>query len=513
MRDATVVPKIAPSMFPVLLPETKTTELLPTHQPNMSKRRVENAPMQRKKSVASDDFGDADLDDDTLVTASYGELEFNHIDNFADPVDVITRSNTTKNKPAKEKGRSKNLPTASKSLDEPAPCQLPNGRWLCSHKCKDKEACKHYCCKHGMDKPPKKAVPKRSDEHQNQSPLDDALQCKDKTQTTIQLQSWKRKNPAAIEELDLTQQEKKRKTEYAFSGPRDYRALHKLHEDVQKAEMPASLLSVTKKKPAYCYEVGGEHQLSFLSQPATARPTTSSEYGDLQADDFDGSPPAKVRDARDLTSPHFSREAPIASRGSDTFGDDDSVFGEAIVGLADSQDLQANNISASDAQSLDERGIFYTDEDFTDVDFQDLSVKGDPGPGILNRLADARAPFVEATSSPEQCFRFKAANSAVQDGEARDLQQGKAGLPQSLMEEKDEMEDDDVFSDLLDILDLPLANDKENMASSRYRAKAMPQQQSTGAEEEEPQQAPGGFEDLQPWLFEEFGDIVELVDE
>ncbi|KAJ5597409.1 hypothetical protein N7537_007493 [Penicillium hordei] len=49
-------------------------------------------------------------------------------------------------------------------LDEPddeyEPVRLANGKWACNHKCKDKTSCKHFCCREGLEKPPK--PPKRT---------------------------------------------------------------------------------------------------------------------------------------------------------------------------------------------------------------------------------------------------------------------------------------------------------------------------------------------------------------
>ncbi|KXG53178.1 Nucleotide-sugar transporter [Penicillium griseofulvum] len=49
-------------------------------------------------------------------------------------------------------------------MDEPEneyePVRLANGKWACNHKCKDKTSCKHFCCREGLEKPPK--PPKRS---------------------------------------------------------------------------------------------------------------------------------------------------------------------------------------------------------------------------------------------------------------------------------------------------------------------------------------------------------------
>ncbi|KAJ5374631.1 Nucleotide-sugar transporter [Penicillium concentricum] len=43
--------------------------------------------------------------------------------------------------------------------DEYEPARLANGKWACNHKCKDKTSCKHFCCREGLEKPPK--PPKR----------------------------------------------------------------------------------------------------------------------------------------------------------------------------------------------------------------------------------------------------------------------------------------------------------------------------------------------------------------
>ncbi|KAJ5448725.1 Nucleotide-sugar transporter [Penicillium cf. griseofulvum] len=44
--------------------------------------------------------------------------------------------------------------------NEYEPVRLANGKWACNHKCKDKTSCKHFCCREGLEKPPK--PPKRT---------------------------------------------------------------------------------------------------------------------------------------------------------------------------------------------------------------------------------------------------------------------------------------------------------------------------------------------------------------
>jgi ATP-dependent DNA helicase HFM1/MER3 len=195
----------------------------------MSRRRIDNAPVRRRKSATatSDDYDDADIDDDALANAaSVDRLSFEHIDNFANTADAMTGAAIVSSKPTNTKGKTKNTSAAAEDSGENMPVQLPNGRWLCNHKCKDKEACKHYCCKHGLDKPPKKAAPKLVPTSNHQDPPSNKgfSQRDNKTQTKLQLTAPKSKRSAVIEELDLTQQEKKRKTEYAARLPRSTQA-------------------------------------------------------------------------------------------------------------------------------------------------------------------------------------------------------------------------------------------------------------------------------------------------
>ncbi|KAF9700744.1 hypothetical protein EKO04_001546 [Ascochyta lentis] len=529
MRGATVTPKIAPSMFP--LKAAKPLEPAPTHQPNMSRRRIENVPIQREKSAASDDFGDPDIDDDTLAQALCGDLDFEHIDNFANPTDVITRNNTTKNKSAKQQGRAK--VSTAEDADGAAPVQLSNGRWACSHKCKDREACKHYCCKHGMDKPPKKAAPKRvsTDEHHDQPPSKGSMQPKPKMQTKLQLQTSKRKSSTVIEELDLTQQEKKQKNEYPISGPRNYGDLHKLHKSVQKKDMPSSLHSVMHKKPAYCYGEGGEHQLSFLSQSNMTDSKLSSEYGDLGIDEFARDVQTQPTYSDNMTSFHFSDTSPVASRRSETFGDDDSVFGEAIVGLIDSQDLQESYaVNASSKKDHNVPSAIDVAEIIEDVGFPlniDFALAEDVSPDAPKqttsvvpitqvKVSKPRPPVFHSTSSPVgHTEDTRPTESALPDRELGDVQQGKDMAQYTDLSSKDEMNEGDIMSDLFNLIENPTALEAEDL-TRRKQVSIKDQIPTLSVElnaEEEPQQVPDAFKDLHSWLFREFGDIVELVDE
>ncbi|RYN41203.1 putative ATP-dependent DNA helicase [Alternaria arborescens] len=410
----------------------------------------------RKPTATSEDFGDGDLDDDTLVGASLCGFDFDQIENYADPIATVSQRNTEKSKPAKTKdtGKSKN---ATQPLDAAPgdkyeePVQLANGKWACNHACKDRLACKHLCCKDGMDKPPKKKatvkrVPSGEDrpEPTQKAPVSKGKQ----TQTKLQLTASKRKVSASIDELDLTQQEKKQKANFGINGPRDYRGLHQLHKTVQGKELPTSLNSVMYKKPTYCYSQGGEHGLDFMSS-TVERPPTSSDYGDFLSD---------AQEYEDF----MGNEAAEPMCESDTFGDDNSMVEDAMIGLADSRDLQAVRESEGDIMRSFENAL-------DDADGMRYGQDGNPMDVSLGDRNDrGKIVPVNHDESHKACV-----------GESPLLFVGDTSSPQV------------EIADIFDMLDEKLAKDSSVDEKPVLEA----------------------FKDLEPWIFQEFGDIVELVDE
>ncbi|KAI4621097.1 hypothetical protein J4E83_005460 [Alternaria metachromatica] len=514
MRAAAVKPQVAASMFPT--PKRLESERPASHQSNMSKRRTDTARPSRKVSATSDDYGDGDVDDDALVNASFRDLDFDHIENYADPIDSITRKNTAKNKATKNKDDVKSKrPIAAAEQDDPEPVQLANGRWACNHPCKDRSACKHQCCKTGMDKPSKKkSVAKRVPSGEDRpEPTQQPPPPKGKEkQTKLQLTASKRKISAPIDELDLTQQEKKQKADYGTNGPRDYRGLHQLHKTIQGKELPSSLHSVMYKKPAYCYSQGGEHSLDFMG-PSTAEPrSTSSDYGEFQFDepsaDFDHhqhqsaqrDPLGDTQEPEDYMD--YELAAPVASHESDAFDDDDSVLREAFIGLADSQNLQ--EIRESDTNPMqpfenviDDDYLGYGEGDkqmdSSLINFEDHVPQkpefSHPDYPRKAQIKSSRSPFFDSEDSAKAEIAnaipanvFTSPN--MQQRTATPREQHTAGDQQYACVDGEAAGILNMFGD-------------EPAVISAVAEKPVPE----------------AFKDLEPWLFQEFGDIVELVDD
>ncbi|KAF1957066.1 P-loop containing nucleoside triphosphate hydrolase protein [Byssothecium circinans] len=527
-RTASVTPRIAPSMFPPPKPSVPTGSRPNLPTPNMSRRRSDSGKSVGKASTTAEEFGDDGIDDEELVKAAISDLDFDHIDNYADATATLTRGNTAKNASSKNKSRAKDPHN-----DDLEPTQLANGKWACNHSCKNKQACKHMCCKEGMDKPSKKTgakrVPSNEDRGQPASKVTDKAKS---TQTKLQLTSSKRKSSVAVEELDLTQQEKNRKAEYSISGPKESRDLHKLHKSVHKQDLPPSISSVMHTKPEYCYAKGGDHNLSFMDD----RPS-SSDYGDIQLEDLYDNlrrPQQKYaqgaggRAQYDHVSIAFMG-SPVADTAvdqqSDTFGDDESAFGDAMVGITNSEDVQPDGAMgrSDDAlqafeNALDEDYDFGFPDDDYPLDLGDApktnngltaAVEGPPMASTLDVPMGPPPPkkrhpvFLDDTSSPHPTQNhFKPAKSMSKVSALKESKHTNKNLhtPQRrISSEKkkvfDKKKTGSKYEEVFDDDDVVLGEGDIMM------------------NENEKPPTPEAYKGLEPWLFREFGDIVEIVEE
>ncbi len=519
MRSASVKPQIASAMFPT--PEPAEPDV--PRQSNVSKRRIEDPGARRKRSTTSEDF-DGGINDEELVQASFSHLQFEDIDDYLDHPNTTNRQKPAKNISSKSKQQVK---TASNSRtmnatttgDGDEAVQLANGKWACNHRCKDRSSCKHLCCKEGTDKPPKK---KTNATKSVQSQEDSIRQTQEQsgrkgksTQTKLQLTTIKRKRSASIEHLDLTQ-EKKKKTQHGSKQPKDLRGLQQLHKQVQGNIVPSSLQSVTHTKPVYCYSQGGDHSLSFMGQQAAAPSQGSSEYGDFQYDDAFSNGVSSQQNAY-LAQTHqparepykiedTSYEARTASQGSDMFGDDDSLLRDAMIGLMDSQNLQAMmqedcNVTKDfeHAHEAEDETNFHLNEFCMDMDMDialqamDVAIPTQNLVGLSLDTSATKLPMPASTKSKPPPIESRPLRTTSNTSNLGRFQQsGHAPLTIRLKTAEKSGENKKIarFNSL---------DDPENQLPTKTTAEEKP--------------IPKAFQDLEPWIFQEFGDIVELVDE
>ncbi|KAK5118838.1 hypothetical protein LTR62_000047 [Meristemomyces frigidus] len=293
-RHASLKPEIPPAAFPPL----KTAEEMNAqkgqtmHAPNTSKHRASAVIGRQDADSASDEFGDAGIADTDLVMAE--------TDGFIDVEDL------TELDPA-PRAKKQRLIDHRQDGGNNEPQQLANGKWACNHACKDKTACKHMCCRDGLDKKPKpKAAKLKDTKKQNPEPIHHPRQ--------TQLGMSGAKKVATSARKDNAQQ----KLPQSSHKSRDTSSINKLHDSIVKSTAKVPFLGKTTTTP-------GPSHLSFLaSNKPQARKDAeqgSSDYGDVyELADFRGPPTSQVA-AR--------MSAPQLPTGMEGFGDDmlDEDFG------------------------------------------------------------------------------------------------------------------------------------------------------------------------------------------
>ncbi|USP81700.1 ATP-dependent DNA helicase MER3 [Curvularia clavata] len=433
MRSATVRPQIPSWMHPSSRNTTLDTSA--PNQSNMSKRRIENIKATRKPTTSSDDFGDGDLDDDALVEAADVELEFNPIESYDDPLATITASNTAKTIPNKGKGtvNSRSLTKQPEAVVEnttQGPVQLPNGKW----------------------RQPNAPPPKNKE-----------------IQTRIQLTATKRKSLAEIEELDLTQQDKRQKVDQVEKDPKDR---YKQQSATKGKDQICGFGSSAHSKSSHCYPQQRSARSSSVGLFVAERPLDSSDYGSIPFHEGLDSP-QQCSSSLGLynSQPHdedFMDCEPItagASPRSDTFGDDDSLLGDAMIGLADSYNLQANNESETNTMQGIKKGL---------------------GCGNKESLNEAR----EWMNKNATNFTYGVLAHALED-ETEENVTLKTGA----------------------ILSHSSQGERKSTVENSALSSAGVFDESIQRATSEQKSVPDAFKDLEPWLFQEFGNIIELVDE
>jgi ATP-dependent DNA helicase HFM1/MER3 len=544
MRCASVKPKIAPSMFAV----TKPIEYGPLHQSNTSKRRTESLEVQRIQPPSRDDYGDDEIDDNELLSMPLDGLEFDDIDSFANIADTAARNSAFNHKSSKEKGGARTTNTATDDDHERRPVQLDNGKWACNHKCKDKTACKHLCCREGIDKPPRRVAKTSTNDKNASQPASQMSAQKDKKlQTKLQLTANKRKNQNLVEELDLTQSEKKNKSVSATNNP-EYRRLEHLHQSIQSNKSTPSASTIFAKKPEQAYPGIGQ-TLSFLQKPASQRHETSSDYGDMYMDEFLPEPfiyenensysyAAHIPDSTMATTTNYPAKAPIASQRSDTF-DDDSLLGDAMIGLADSQNLASiPRFNDSGVQLSEEpTGFDYDYEaDLRDDDFP-TSIEAADVNDILQVDQVERVSHTEYPNAPKSPSSTHYGSVHLQPATACSVLQKPeklldaepTGMPSvktmtttttTTTTTRRQISDKswDLDSSIFDLLSQSDAVHHDGNLNAPSGDASVRECEASGTVKQpnnlvgvaKEKEIPDDFKGLQLWLFEEFGDIVEI---
>ncbi|KAF2137570.1 uncharacterized protein K452DRAFT_353417 [Aplosporella prunicola CBS 121167] len=457
MRQATITPKIPHHLLSRLKPPM-----------NISRRRSEGSkPDQTSSNTGADEFeydGIADSDYDNALDAEKG-------DGFLD-IDDIQDSGSGKT----------NQVATTKNDHEWQPQRLPNGKWKCNHPCKERSSCKHMCCKEGLDKPPKapknwKSTVLEKDTHTKQS----TPAAKKQTTLTSSLEL-----SSDVEQLDLTRAEpehhkrpQKPSRELGLKsfgqGPRSSKL-----DRPSAARDPGieSSIRITHKKPIHNYKKDTQPELSFL--PAKEKESTDDFEFD---DDWLASLP--LDEDIDLKNTHDPGQ-----QDDEAFGEADSLLDEAMVGLADSQQMEElRDLEPGYPTQIEETTYGYGPGEKTELE---LSHK--PAEQHVSKYAQHKTPekslFVTGnTSSSDACTNSDAPALLMQKRKETDaLPLSEPPLKKSRLKHS---QDDDV--------DTTSHNTEHHIEAASGNVDAT----ST--------LSPGYGEGIEPWVFEMLGPHFEFV--
>jgi ATP-dependent DNA helicase HFM1/MER3 len=298
--------------------------------------------VQANRSVrreASEDFGADELGDEDFwqAVAGDGDTELQRRVNFHN-----------ENNPSSRKGFAANSGGNCKQDAEPEerteeeeewqPTRLNNGKWACNHACKDKTKCKHLCCREGQEKPPKppKKAMKRPNTINGTLPMQKQSKSKvkhpHKGQTQLVMPKIKgttSSSPSSdsVSEVDLTQEPTRRVKPSNTYRSRELESLQRLHSTVQREHTSPNLRN------------------DVTSQKNTRQNPEQKELSTDCGDDWSKLSATIIRQeaARRDVLVEFEE---LKNDANGKFGSSDSLLDAAIVGSADSRDLQPSRTEA-----------------------------------------------------------------------------------------------------------------------------------------------------------------------
>lgn len=224
MRNAILQPKVPAQMFATI----KATDGNKDQPNEIVSTRATSGPKagskRRTSTTGLDEFDDAGIDDADLALAANDG--FQNIEDFED------EPNSNNNNNARKKQKTTGSTNNGTSSREPR--QLENGKWACNHNCKDKNSCKHLCCREGLDKKPKPSKSSNSKKDAQKSP--------NPKQTQLSLSVSKTSNAPAATQPSRPQKVAPAPKRGPPSGP-EMHNLNTLHNNVKSNTQSVPLLS------------------------------------------------------------------------------------------------------------------------------------------------------------------------------------------------------------------------------------------------------------------------------
>lgn len=344
-----------------------------------SKRAASGAKPGTKRTASTagfDEFDDAAIDDADLVLAENDGFE--NIDDFDDDPGPSTSDTRKTQKTA-----------ASKNHGNPTrePRQLANGKWACNHNCKDKNSCKHLCCREGLDKKPKPSKASNSKKEAEKSP--------DPKQRQLNLSVSKSSRALIATQPSRAQKSVPEPKRGPPTGP-EMRNLNTLHNNVQPNAQAVPLLSAANasmKKSSTSTTLPQPGQSRSKASEAAriaAQSVYSDDFGDLDNISMLDEP------ANDVPTQHVS---PLQKPGSGLFEDD---LGDMLGSFSPPRNDHAHAEMGGKRQEehAQDSSLYDFDEDFmVAVEKSSFETLQSDHSNLHHNAMRSAGPFVETSDS------------------------------------------------------------------------------------------------------------------
>lgn len=333
MQEAVLKPDVPASAFPSI---SDTTVDAGRDKPAARSTNVVKNNLIELKTADTDAWDDGGLDDDDFFGAESKADDFMDVDALEQPTAGLPKT-----------GQSRKNTSTANTFEAPNEQRLENGNFACNHRCKDKTACKHPCCKEGLEKKPKPRPKKTKDSEPPAASKDmTSSALSTKIQSKLELPVRSKATVGPVEHLDLSQTAKPLKDRLPMAATR----LASLHKNTTRSnEIPTiRTATVTSVSPAITEESSRPRFKQSL------KPLKSSEeemFGD--ATPFVGS-------MLETWSHDNSEILPDDGEYPDT---DEDMLDAALVGLEDSQSLRNSDQGYQSLDMLDFDTVHQEEDD------------------------------------------------------------------------------------------------------------------------------------------------------
>jgi hypothetical protein len=364
MQEAVLRPDIPASAFQFI---KDTTVTVGRDRQDARATSVVKKTLIEPQSNNGDEWDDGGLNDDDFIGAEPRE------DDFLD-VDALDQPNF--NLPTG--GQSRNKASIANTVEAPDEQGLENGNYRCNHHCKDRNACKHPCCKVGVGKKSKPRPKKPKDSGPSVTASKSKTSSKEsktsatanrsktsstsstKVQSKLELPIRGKAIGGFVEHLDLSQTAHSPK----IRGPVAATRLASLHNSTTKSSWIPTI-GTASATPVSSTSTGNSSRPKFMRG---LNPLRSIEE-EICAD------PLPVNS---LFEDYDDDDDKILSDDEDYLDKDEDMLDAALVGLEDSQSLRTSDPIVESTQGFQGQDMLESEAEYQeDNDEPELFVTPD----------------------------------------------------------------------------------------------------------------------------------------